>query len=138
MSVVSLGCGANDFNSGRTAAATIADIQAWVAAVQANAPLSGIWIQTVADHVGMQAGGGAGYTWKDTVNTAIRAIAGISVVDVGANANLGCDGCYANTTYFVDGVHFQGTNGVPPDASNAGITIQANLAIAILTSQGLQ
>jgi hypothetical protein len=139
VSVVSLGCGANDFNSGRTAAATIADIQAWVAAVQSNAPLSKIWVQTVADHVNMNANGGAGYTWKNTVNAAIRAISGISIVDVGADANLGCDGCSANLTYFnSDGVHLSGTNGVPPDSNNNGIVAQSNLAITVMSSMGFQ
>ncbi len=137
VSVVSLGCGTNDFNSGRTAAATIADIQAWVAAVQAHAPLSKIWVQTVQDRGSMASNGG--YTWKATVNTAIHAIAGITVVDVGADVNLGCDGCATNITYFTsDQIHFQGANGVPPDASNAGISIQAGLAETVMVAQGIQ
>lgn len=137
VSIVSLGCGTNDYGGGRTAAATIADIQAWVAAIQANAPLSQIWVQTVPDRGSMSAAGG--YTWKDTVNTAIRAISGITVVDVAANANLGCNGCATNTTYFhPDQVHFSGTNGVPPDANNNGITIQSGLAVTVMTGQGIQ
>lgn len=138
-SVILLGCGANDWNSGRTAAATIADIQSFVTAAQAAAPLSKIIVQTVIDHINMGNGGGLGYTWKNTVNTAIRAISGITVVDTGANANLGCDGCSANTTYFQpDAVHPSGVNGVPPDANNNGITIQSGLAATALSSQGIQ
>lgn len=133
--VISLGCGANDYQGGRSTAAAIADILAWATAAT-NAGYTKVWVQTVADHVGMASGGG--YAWKDTVNAAIRANAvgyGYTVVDVGANAFLGCDGCNANTTYFEsDGVHFTGSDGLPP---TDGIDIQASLAHTIMAAQGI-
>jgi lysophospholipase L1-like esterase len=128
VSIISLACGANDWNNGTAAATTIANIQAWVAAVQTNAPNSYIAVQTIADHSGMTSGNG-GYAWKDTVSAAIRLIPGIYVVDVQANPYLGCDGCSANPTYFLDGVHFSTLGGIP---------IQAGLQEAIMTEVGFK
>ncbi len=136
--MVSLGCGTNDFNGGRTTAAVIADIQNWVAEVKADAPNSKVEVNTVQDRGSMSSN--AGYAWKSTVNTAIKAIAGISVIDLGADADLGCDGCATNTMWFnTDQIHFSGTNGVPPDAQNNGINRQANtLVLPVMQADGIQ
>lgn len=136
--MVALGCGTNDFNAGVTAATTIANIQAWVTAVQSAAPLSKIWVMTVPDRGVMSNPGG--YTWKAMVNAAIRALAGgnVSVMDL-AGTHLDCDGCAFDPMYFnADTVHFSGTNGVPPDANINGITEQAGVAISVMTAQGIQ
>lgn len=134
--IASLGCGVNDFIGGRTTSATIADILAWVTAAH-SAGFTQVWVQTVADSVVMASGGG--YAWKATVDAAIRSNAAgnnYSVVDVGADAFLGCDGCSANLTYFEpDGTHFSGSSGSPP---TNGIDIQAALAHAVMATMGFQ
>ncbi len=96
--VASIMCGAND--GGGTAAASYASILSWVSAAKASGYQ--VIVLTMLSRVG-------GDTFKNALNPLITggAVAnGYTVADAGSDPNLGCDGCYTNSTYFqADGIH---------------------------------
>lgn len=107
--VVSIGCGHNDFLHGTSAASSYSSILATV--VAAKAAGFTVIVGTVMDAIDLNSGAGA--TYRSALNASITggAVAnGYSVADVSADANLGCNNCYLDGTYFLpDGVHLTTT-----------------------------
>lgn len=98
--VASLLCGINDRVGGADEATVYARILAWVALAIADGFTPVVW--TVEDNGIMSDG------YRATLNGLITAGAagnGYTVADIAANATMGCNGCDANTTYFIDGTH---------------------------------
>lgn len=126
--VAALGCGVNDFVSlGQpTPATTYQKMLDWVVLAQATG--YSVILYTVQSNINVDP---FDPTWRPTLNALITGGAaghGYTVVDWGANANLGCNGCGANATYFVDGVHF----------TDAGNVIAASLLKTALQGLGFQ
>lgn len=105
LTAFSITCGQNDYVGGRTEAAAYADILSLVTLAQAKG--MSVIVDTIMDSIVTDTGAGA--TWRNNLNTLIRngaAGAGYVVADAGADATLGCTGCYLNATYFnADGIH---------------------------------
>lgn len=130
INVFALGCGVNDWTAGHSEASTYAALLSVVAKAKATGYLVTVATVTDSQHIN-QDSGGAGETWRAALNTDIRngAVAnGYTVWDVGGDANLGCNGCYANATYFTDGIHF----------TAAGQVIQTGYLKTALQSLGFQ
>lgn len=118
-------CGAADYLFGGTTANAYTQILSWVVSAKATG-FNPVLVATMISHNGV-----GGDTFKSTLNALITggAVAnGYTVVDFGANATMGCDGCFANATYFQDGIH--------PTA--AGDTILSGILKATLQTFGLQ
>lgn len=101
-------CGRNDYVGGRTPAQTYADILSIVAYLKARG------LSVIVNNMGSASTYDVSDpTWKPALNALIAggAVAnGYTVSDIGADANLGCLGCYSNLTYFLpDGVHLTQT-----------------------------
>jgi hypothetical protein len=123
--VASLGCGTNDYIHGKTEAATYADILAYVVAAKATGFT--VIVNTVPSAA--QFGPAAGNTWRNNLNALITGGAagnGYLVADEAADANIGCQTCYLNTTYFTDQVHM----------TTAGYAIKGGITAAVLSSLG--
>lgn len=92
--------GTNDGYFGATAAKTFAAIQGF--ATIAKAAGCQVGVATMISRTALD-------SFKDSLNPLIRAGAangGYFLIDTASSANLGCDGCYSNSTYFnTDNVH---------------------------------
>lgn len=93
--------GTNDLAGGSSAAQIFADLKAYCQAVKAAKPWK-IMLFTVPSRT------------DSTIETKRAALNSLIVADnsfydyivrVDQNANIGCNGCYSNTTFFSDGVH---------------------------------
>lgn len=127
--IVSFQCGLNDYAGGITNPNTVyASILTYVAARKAAG--AGFVIVLTMEDAQVFTPNSTFQTFRSTLNGLIRAGAvanGYTVMDIAADATMGCDGCASNTTYFRDGEH--------PTA--AGYTIFANYLNPILTTIGL-
>jgi lysophospholipase L1-like esterase len=104
--VVTIFGGTNNFFFGQTLEETYNSLLAYCAA-RRKAGLKVI-VVTMMSRTGTGAGGATLDSFKNSYNTLIRANwsqFADGMADVAANANLGADGAYANTTYFYDGIH---------------------------------
>lgn len=103
---VGLWAGTNDFaNSGATVAGVYANLTSYVTAVH-NAG-GKVIVATMLSRTGTNPVGGETLdTDKNNYNALILAnTAGADGIVDFTGTPLGCDGCYANTTWFTDGVH---------------------------------
>jgi hypothetical protein len=101
---MSIECGSNEIGlGGGTAAGTFSDFLGDLQARQA-AGWTNIIVFTMIDRMGV----------NESIRAAYNALLiggastyGYTVADVGSDPNLGCNGCWSNTTYFqaIDGVH---------------------------------
>lgn len=121
LQAVSLLCGANDALNSVAEATSYANILSWVSSVKA-AGYTNVAIGTMISLTGQAA-------FKNTLNADIRNGAagnGYTVMDFGANANIGCDNCFSSSTYFIDGIH----------PTQAGANIMGTIAEAVLNGFG--
>lgn len=124
INLITLQCGVNGFIHGRTATQEFTSITNFVTAAKATGFT--VIVATLTDSSFISNGGGE-TTYRAALNTAITGGAvgqGYTVADYAANAFIGCDGCYSNTTYFTDGVHL----------TTAGIAIQATIMEAAMAA----
>lgn len=115
--------GVNDFVSGRTKEQVLADILTY-----AQARIAAGWQVIVFTQPSNSFVTEAN---RQFVNNGIKSNAsqiGYTVADWGSDANMGCNGCHANRTYFLDGSH----------PTIAGNDIGAGYLKAALNSLGLQ
>ncbi len=99
-----LECGTNDYGTGTgqttNPATTYAKMLTWVAARQAVG--WSVVVFTLSDSSVVDE------TFRATLNASITggAVAnGYKVADVGSDSHMGCNGCFSDTTYFLDGTH---------------------------------
>lgn len=104
LNIASLECGVNDYGvgAGQTTdpAVTYAKMLTWVSARKAVG-----WQVIVFT---MESNSAVLESFRTTLNSSITggAVAnGYTVADVGSDSIMGCNGCYSNTTYFLDGIH---------------------------------
>lgn len=99
--VYSIQCGVNDYVGGTTVAATVyASLMSNVTAAQALGYQVIVW--TLEDNSITSNAFRAAYNLLITNGAAGS---NYTVANIGADANMGCNGCSSNLTYFRDGVH---------------------------------
>lgn len=110
--VVSLLCGTNDYSAGTTDLSAYTSILSWVSKAKATGYT--VLIFTPISRFGTDNGHGqTGDQYEQALSARIigGAVAnGYTVIDLNGDVNIGCTGCYANTTYFnPDEIHLTQT-----------------------------
>lgn len=126
--VATIKCGVNDHNTTADSPSTVYNnyVLPWV--VLAKASGFKVMVGTLGS---FSTEGAAVSGWRDAYNSLIISGAlanGYTIFDFASDPNMGCNGCYSNTTYFSDGIH----------PTSGGQVIYGAIYKAALQSAGFQ